>query len=397
MQRRSCHCNDTKHGSGRTKGTVPVTNPQASPLPDLRRLALIALGITTSWIIAGIFFGTQHKLMIEARRMEDDLTERLIAMTISMLVWACLTPLVIHLADLFPLRKPHRLRSILVLVPVGFFLAAGRASIDGFLPMMLEGMPITLTDYRSSVLSLFHTHLLFTILLIGIGNYLRLQREEADRRRSEARAEAELAQARLWRLRADLHPHFLFNALNSVAAVVHTRPDDARQMLQQLSELLHRSLASQDAPEVPLGNELELMSRYLDVLKMRFGDRLEATIEVADETLRAAAIPPLLLQPLVENAIVHGIAHRRDGGRLAVRVTAVGPWLQLEVRDNGPGCAPEAVFRREGLGVPNVRARLESVYGQQQSLVYREEGEEFIAEIRIPLRRPNAAELSRTA
>jgi two-component system LytT family sensor kinase len=367
------------------------------PRPDMRRLAWVALGITTAWIITGLFFTLQHKAMIDARGQQEALAERVMAMTISMLVWACLTPVVLYLADCFPLSKPRRLRSMAILIPLTLLVAGARSSVDWSLPMMLEGMPMGPSDYLSSVLALFHTHLLYVILLIAIGNYLRLQREEAEHRSTEARFQAELAQARLWRLRADLHPHFLFNALNSVAAVLHTRPGDARGMLHQLVELLQHSLASQDEREVPLRDELELMARYLGVLKMRFGDRLRTEISVAGEMLRDAAIPPLLLQPLVENAIVHGVARRREGGHIAVRVEATGAWLRLQVRDDGPGCAPEAVFRPEGVGIPNVRSRLESVYGTQQSLVFRREGGNFVAEIRIPLRHVVAAELSRTA
>ncbi|HEX2832527.1 MAG TPA: histidine kinase [Thermoanaerobaculia bacterium] len=366
------------------------------PRPDLRRLALIALSITASWIIAGIFFGTQHTLMIEARGQQDNLTDRLTAMTISMLVWACLTPFVLQLADLFPLRKTRRLRSIAILVPIVTAIAAARASLDSFLPMMLEGMPMTVADYRSSVLSLFHTHFFFAVLLVGIGNFVRLQREEADRRHAEIRFQAELAQARLWRLRADLHPHFLFNALNSVAAVVHTNSNAARAMLQQLTELLVRSLASHDVREVALSEELELTECYFGVVRMRFGERLLATITLADEALRNAAMPPLLLQPLVENAIVHGVGHRLDA-RVQVSIDAVDHSLRVQVRDNGPGCAPDAVFRREGVGVPNVRARLESLYGRQQSLSFFRDAEQFVAEIRIPLKRLPEQELSRTA
>jgi two-component system LytT family sensor kinase len=365
------------------------------PRPDLRRLALVASSITGSWVIAGIFFGTQHTLMIQARGQQDDLNDRLIAMTISMLVWACLTPIVLHIADLFPLRKNRRLRSVAILLPIVLALAAARASVDSVLPMMLEGMPMTVSDYRSSVLSLFHTHFLFAVLLVGIGNFMRLQREDAEQRHAENRFKAELAQARLWRLRADLHPHFLFNALNSVAAVVHTNPVAARAMLQQLTELLERSLASGDVREVALAEELELTGSYLGVVKMRFGDRLVTSIEIADETLRNAAMPPLLLQPLVENAIVHGVAHRVDA-QVHVRIDRVQSALRVQVRDNGPGCAPDAVFRREGVGVPNVRARLESLYGKRQSLTFYREGEQFIAEIRIPYR-PLEDALSRTA
>ena len=353
---------------------------------DVGRLALIALAITAAWIVVGLFFGTQHTLMIEARGYPDNLTERLLAMSISMLVWACFTPVVIYVGELFPLRKTQRLRSIAVLVPVAFCFAGLRASLDGTLPILLEGMPMTFTDYRNSVLAMFHTHLLFVILLLIIANSMRLLRDEAARERAEARFRAELAEARLWRLRANLHPHFLFNALNSVAGVAHTDAEAAREMLQQLSELLQRSLASMELHDVPLGEELDLLSRYLGVLKVRFGERLTTSIEVGDDTLRRATVPPLLVQPLVENAIVHGVSARREGARLTLRVERDGPWLQLQVRDNGPGCAPEAVYRRDGIGVSNVRARLESIYGKQQSLRFGQRDGEFVAEVRIPFR-----------
>lgn len=362
--------------------------------PNLRRLAIVALAITVAWIIAGVFFATQHIVMIEARGDHDNPVARFSAMLISMLVWACLTPIVLHIADLFPLRKSRRLRSTAILIPILLALAAARASVDSVLPFVLEGMPMTIADYRSSCLSLFHTHLFFAMLLVGIGNFMRLQREEGEQRRVEARAQAELAQARLGRLRADLHPHFLFNALNSVAAVVHTNPAAARSMLQQLTELLERSLASRDVREVALAEELDLTRSYLGVVQMRFGERLTATMELQDDALRDAALPPLLLQPLVENAIVHGIAHRLDA-RVTVKVDREQSWLRMQVRDNGSGCAPEAVSRREGVGISNVRARLESAYGERQSLRFFRDGEHFVAEIRIPLQPLDA--LSRTA
>jgi signal transduction histidine kinase len=368
---------------------------------DLPRLTRVALTIIAAWLVVAFFFGTQHMVIMDVRGQVNDLIERSIATTISMLMWACFTPVVVYLADLFPLRRTQRLRSIAILIPITLIVAALRTSFDGTLPMILEGLPMKVQDLHSSVLSLFHTHIFFTVLLIGIANFLRLQREEAERSRNEARFRAQLVQARLWRLRADLHPHFLFNALNSVAAVVHTSPAAARDMLHRLIELLQRSLATRDAREVPLAEELELTASYLAVLKMRFGDRLETSIELEDEALRNAALPPLLLQPLVENAIVHGVAQRIEGGRVAIRIDTRGDsslaWLRLQVRDTGPGCAPESVYRPEGVGVPNVRGRLESLYGRQQSLIFHRDGDEFVAEIRIPLRGLHERSLPRTA
>lgn len=349
---------------------------------DFRRLAVIALAITAAWIVAGFFFGWQHLSMINARGHQDNPTERQFVIIIAMLIWAIFTPIVIYIADLFPLRKSQRLRSILLLIPIALLFAALRAAADAWLPVVLEGIPLRMADYRNSVGALFHTHLLFIVLLIGIANFARLQREAAYRHAAEARVEADLAQARLWRLRADLHPHFLFNALNSVAGVIYTDPAAARQMLQRLSDLLGYSLARQEAREVPLGDELAFVDRYLDILRMRFGNRLTTSI-VADPEVAHLPIPPLLLQPLVENAVVHGISRRRDGGTIEIRAERAGSWLHLQVRDNGPGLDPKATPRHPSIGVPNVRARLESLYGDEQSLTYQREGDELVAEIRI--------------
>ena len=367
------------------------------PRSELRRLVVIALAITGAWIVAGFFFGSQHQSMINARGHQDNLSERQMATMMSMLIWALLTPIVIYIADLFPLRKSQRLRSVLLLIPIAILIAAVRSASDAWLPVILEGIPSSVGDYRSSVPALFHTHLLFVVLLIGIANFARLQREAAQRHAAEARVEAELAQARLSRLRADLHPHFLFNALNSVAGVIYTDPAAARQMLTRLSDLLGYSLARQEAREVPLGDELAFVDRYLDILRMRFGNRLTTSI-VVDPELAHLPMPPLLLQPLVENAVVHGIAHRRDGGTITIRAERAGFWLRLQVRDNGPGLDPKAIPPRRGsIGVPNVRARLESLYGGEQSLTYRREGDELVAEIRIRIASPAVAELSTEA
>jgi LytS/YehU family sensor histidine kinase len=161
-------------------------------------------------------------------------------------------------------------------------------------------------------------------------------------------------------------------------------------MLGQLKELLRTSVASQDTREVRLAEELEFLTRYFDVQKMRFGAKLSTAIEVSDPQLRDAAIPPLLLQPLVENSIIHGIGRRRDGGSVVVAVDSVRvgdrDWLCLQVRDNGPGAEPAAIFSRGSVGVPNAKARLETLYGRDQSLTYIRRGELFIAEVRIPLK-----------
>ena len=339
------------------------------------------------WVSVGLFFGWQHHNNVLARGTPDDLHERILGMVASMLVWALFTPLVVYLADRFPLRVPHLGRRLLVLSPLILAIAGARTVCDLWLPPLLEGLPASEVLSSSMMIALFHTHVMFTVIIVAVANFLRLTREEDDRCRNELRFETELTEARLRRLRADLDPHFLFNTLNAVAALVHEDGPAAKRMLDQLGDLLQRSLASHDTREVLLRDELEFVARYLDIQKMRFGDRLSVSINVAGEWLESAGIPPLLLQPLVENAIVHGISQRPNGGHVSLQVDAEGGCLRVQVRDNGFG-DPSHVFVRKSIGVPNAQARLEAIYGPGYRVRYYREGDEFVAEVNIPLRKP---------
>jgi two-component system LytT family sensor kinase len=296
------------------------------------------------------------------------------------------TPVVIYVSDRFPVRRPHRARNSAVMAVVIILVAAMQALVSGWLPVLLEGLPMKTAGYRESVLYVFHNYLLIAVLLVGGANLLRIEREDAARRRMESRLRAELAEARLRQLRASLQPHFLFNTLNALAALLHRDPAAAEQALLALRDLLRASLALEATHEAPLASELEFLRRYLDIQKMRYGSKLAAEIHVSDGRLERAAVPPLLLQPLVENSIVHGIAKRRHGGRVVVEVDAAGDWLCLRVRDDGGGSGPVEMPRPGSVGVPNARARLESLYGERQSLTYTRRGVELIAEVRIPLR-----------
>jgi two-component system, LytTR family, sensor kinase len=359
-------------------------------LHDLARLAGTAIVITLAWICVGAFFGWQVHTIIVTRGQQDDLQTRLLGMGYAVFAWALLTPLVLWVGDLLPLRRPFLTRNTLLLAVFTVAVAFLRALVDGWLPILVDASAMTFLDYSASVVALFHTHLLFALVLIVVANFLRLEREEKERRDADTCLEAHLAEARLRQLSADLHPHFLFNALNAVAALLHRDPAAAEEMLGKLRELLRASVASEEAREVRLADELLFLERYFDIQKMRFGEKLSTAIHVSDPELRNAAVPPLLLQPLVENSIVHGITRRRDGGSVVVRVDsepgADGEWLCLQVRDNGPGCEPESIFARGNVGVPNAVARLASIYGDRQSLKYSRRGDAFVAEVKIPLR-----------
>jgi LytS/YehU family sensor histidine kinase len=185
----------------------------------------------------------------------------------------------------------------------------------------------------------------------------------------EAELETQLVQAQLDALRAQLNPHFLFNALNSAAMLVRANARaDAVRVLGGLGDLLRHVLYGPAAHEVPLREELTFVERYLAIERVRFGDRLQVTIDVEPAALDAA-VPSLLLQPLVENAIKHGAAQRTDGGRIALVARTDADVLRIEVCDEGaampPGwTAPEG----HGVGLSNTRARLDRLYGHAARL-----------------------------
>ena len=200
-------------------------------------------------------------------------------------------------------------------------------------------------------------------LAIDNARLYREAREAHKREVKSARLESQLTRARLETLRAQLNPHFLFNALNVVAMLVRRGAnDDALNAVVNLSELLRRVLATRTALEVPLEDEIALVERYLEVEKLRFRDRLTVRMDIAPDA-HHARVPSLVLQPLVENAIKHGIAGREGPGRVEIIARREGRRLVLEVRDNGPGFAKTGdAAQSSGIGLANTHERLARSY-----------------------------------
>jgi LytS/YehU family sensor histidine kinase len=202
----------------------------------------------------------------------------------------------------------------------------------------------------------------------AVATYAAHWQERLSRRFSEAARESEqlqarLDQARLQALRLQLQPHFLFNTLNTITALVHRDPPSAERMVNGLSELLRVSLGTAGEQEVRLDRELEVLRHYLDIQLVRFPDRLSVRFDI-EPGARDAMVPSLLLQPLVENAIKHGISPRASAGKLQIAVRRQNDMLSLEVRDDGVGTHGTQT-PAEGVGLGNARARLASLYGAQ--------------------------------
>lgn len=224
--------------------------------------------------------------------------------------------------------------------------------------------------------------------LLGVCQGITSFRRSQERERRAAELEASLTSAKLQALRMQLNPHFLFNTLNSIAGLVYVDPRAADEMLGDLSELLRRSLDLMDEQEVTLAQELEFVGGYISIEQKRFGERLQVEQHVPDE-LTKALVPALLLQPLVENAIRHGIEPRRGPGLISIEATREGKHLHLVVRDNGRGVADEAQnpTGRRGIGITNTQARLRALYGSDQGFALgNAEPKGCRVEIRIPFR-----------
>ena len=223
--------------------------------------------------------------------------------------------------------------------------------------------------------------------IVGLSYALGYYRQAQARAIKAAQLETSLAEARLKTLEAQLHPHFLFNTLHAISSLVHTRPDSADRMISRLSDLLRITFARSGAPRVPLQEELEFLQKYLEIEQTRFQDRLTVRFEIDPDTLDAE-VPRLILQPLVENAIQHGVAPRSGPGTIRISSRRDGDDLRLEVRDDGVGLSGGARAKLHGgVGLSNTRARLECLYGSAHALEFSEAGQGLAVEMRFPFRR----------
>jgi LytS/YehU family sensor histidine kinase len=196
--------------------------------------------------------------------------------------------------------------------------------------------------------------------------------------------ERQLVQSRLGALRMQLHPHFLFNTLNAITILVRqSRLHEADEMLTNLSELLRYTLQEWENQQIPLRNEIEFLRLYLDIERVRFQDRLSVDVALEPDTLEAL-VPTFLLQPLVENAIRHGVARRAAGGNVTVRSRRMDAMLELQVGDDGPGLGTTHGESGTGLGLTNTRARLRQLYGSQHSLRLESRSPGTLVTIQIP-------------
>jgi hypothetical protein len=298
------------------------------------------------------------------------------------LVLGALSPLPLLLARHFPPLRPPLARTALVHVAgaVGFFALHVGLFALALLPGATAPFEVLLVKLFTSYAAL---DLLVYAALVGGVEALRLSHEAEARAVQAAQLEASLGQARLEALRARLHPHFLFNAMNAFSTLALAgRGAEVAEGLSRLAGLLRAALDDRLAGEIPLARELELADAYLDVERLRFAERLRVVRDVEPATL-AARVPSLILQPLLENALRHGLGPRPAGGTVTLRARVESGQLTLAIEDDGVGCAAAMA---EGTGLGLVRERLQRSYGRaHQFEIGTREGGGTAVWLRLPL------------
>jgi len=278
------------------------------------------------------------------------------------LIAAAFSPLVLYLARRYRLERLTLRRHLLIHLVAGALISATTKIIWDF--ALIEHLPASYRPVslgnilRSIGYGFDYGFVIYWVIVIadsGIEYYRRYQAGTLE----AAQLQTQLARAQVQALRTQINPHFLFNTLHSVSELVHSDPLAAEQMIARLSQLLRRSLDTSDLLEVPLSQEVDFLRLYLDIERVRFEDRLRAEFDI-DPATESALVPNLILQPLVENAIRHGIAHRLSGGRILIRSRRAEQNLELSITDDGVGLP--AAGMREGIGLSTTRERLEKLY-----------------------------------
>ena len=286
-------------------------------------------------------------------------------------VWAAFTPLIFWLSSASSEMRSRALR-IFVLMTAGLAIAISAFVLLDVARSMIAPMPMRrrggggmlFAPLRQIGRFRFLNHLLVYGAVLAAGFAREYFLRDRHRQQHEMRLQAQLAEARLDALRMQINPHFLFNTLHAVSALVERDPAGVRRMIARLSELLRYTIDSRATDEVPLRDELAFLRRYIEIMEIRFQGRLEVAIAVDDDVL-GALVPNLILQPIVENALEHGVNRAGGEGRIEIAVRREDDDLVLTVRDNGAGIEAAAA---SGVGVNNTRARLEQLYGEAARL-----------------------------
>ena len=340
---------------------------------SLRVSLRLIVGVATA---LGIFSTFQAYNYVSLFTERDPSFPMLLLLNVSYwYAWALLVPVMLWMARRFRFDRHTWRRAVMAHVPAVVAVTA----LHAVLTVSLR-TPV-LTAYGRDAMWWSSFHELFFLqfdwemmtywAVVGASHAYDFHRESQAQKLAAAQLQTRLAEASLQSLQRQLHPHFLFNTLHSISALIPRDPEAADAMLGQLSDLLRLTLDRIGTQEVPLKEELDFVQKYVEIERRRFGDRLQVELDIAPETLDAA-VPNMLLQPLVENAIRHGIARKVGGGRVDIIARREDGELALVIRDTGVGLAGAAPALSKGVGLANTRSRLEHLFGDRHSLDFSE-------------------------
>lgn len=344
--------------------------------------------IGAGWTLYALFFVSEVVVSRAYQGRPLSIGRTIAVWLICAAFWFAATPFIIWLARRFPLDRHRWLRSALVHLAIGSFVSS---ILLGLYVLVASALGLTsadqtyLTAFRNQLVSTFHSELLTYWMVVGLTNGIDYYQRYRERELRASQLETRLAHAELEALRMQLRPHFLFNTLNSISILMTEDVKAARRMLTRLADLLRISLENAGVHEVTLKDELEFLRNYLDIEQTRFHDRLTVRMNIEPEVLDAR-VPNLILQPLVENAIRHGIAPRAESGLVEITASRENGRVRLCVRDNGKGLGsmPHGELIK-GIGLSNTEARLTQLYGNDHNFEIRNaEGEGLEVEITIP-------------
>lgn len=347
-----------------------VIQPHARRFPNVEGRRLLTCAML--WCFLVLAFSLQEVLVVRLAGGTQTWGPIAVRQALGWTLWAALAPAVFILAARIPLTGRNTGRNLLV----HFAAAAAIAAIHSFLlaaiyPLFYyaPSMAALHDVFWSRIYVAFSLNVVIYAVIVAIAHAMKHAKAASDRQILAAQLESRAAKAELSLLHAQLQPHFLFNALNSVVELVDADPARATRMVRSLSALLRRALASASTSSSTVREELDFVRQYAEIQQIRF-PRLRVDVD-ADEDVMAAVIPNLLLQPLVENAIKYTVGVRGDGV-VGVRVERKGDRVSLSVSDDGAGFGASAQTNGRldgtGTGLANVRARLEHAYGGDYSL-----------------------------
>lgn len=344
--------------------------------------------IFASWTsLAFLFSGPQ---MIQAVRLHRTAAgwDSVVGELIFSYLWFALTPLVLWLSRSFRIEGGRRFKSLTI-----HFLASVLFLLLQVLLFTVVSIPFgwysQLTPFGNRyfllILTFTPSDVMFYWGVVVIEHALDYYHKLQERELRASQLEAQLAQSQLQVLKMQLHPHFLFNTLNAISALIRESPDEADEMVSRLGDLLRMTLETAGLQEVPFKKELEFLKHYLDIEQTRFQDRLKVEMAIEPETLDGL-VPSMILQPLVENSVRHGVAPRPEGGCIKIKAWRDNSLLRLEVEDDGPGLCGDTPLK-ERVGLTNTRARVTNLYGDEHGLRLRNAADGgLVVSLTIPFR-----------